>query len=38
REEIEKHLGCKVYIDLWVRVKKEWRKHAKSFKELGYNI
>jgi len=38
REDIEKHLGCKVYIDLWVRVKKEWRKHAESFKELGYKI
>jgi len=38
RKDIEKHFGCKIYLDLWVRVKKEWRKHTESLKDLGYNI
>ena len=29
--------GSKVYIDLWVKVKKNWRKKKDFLKELGYD-
>lgn len=38
RKEIEKRLGCHVYLDLWVGVKKNWRRQKKSFKEMGYTL
>ncbi|MCK4419517.1 GTPase Era [Candidatus Aerophobetes bacterium] len=38
RKDIEKHLGCQVYLDLWVGVKKNWRKDKKSLKEMGYRL
>ncbi|GAH36816.1 unnamed protein product, partial [marine sediment metagenome] len=36
RKEIEKHLGCQIYLDLWVGIKKQWRRRKESLKELGY--
>jgi GTPase len=36
RKEIEKFLGVKVYLDLLVKVKKEWSKDLKRLKEFGY--
>jgi len=36
REEIEGLLNTKVYIDLWVKVKKDWRKKTGTLRELGY--
>ncbi|MBC2579239.1 GTPase Era [Clostridium sp. DJ247] len=36
RQDIEKLLGTKVYIQLWVKVKKEWRDSPSILKELGY--
>ena len=36
RIEIEKRLGCHVYLDLWVAVKKNWRRQKTSFREMGY--
>lgn len=38
RKDIEKRFGCQVYLDLWVRVKKDWRKRKESLREMGYNI
>jgi len=38
RKDIEKHLGCQVYLDLWVGVKKDWRKDKKSLKEMRYRM
>jgi GTP-binding protein Era len=38
RKEIEKRLGCQVYLDLWVAVKKNWRRQKKSLKEMGYAL
>lgn len=38
REEIEERLGCRVYLDLRVGVKKEWRKQKDSLKKIGYEI
>jgi len=36
REEmIERRLGSKIYLNLWVKVKKDWRKDDKALKELG---
>jgi len=36
REEIENLLGSKVYLDLWVKVKKDWRNRDSFLKEFGY--
>jgi GTP-binding protein Era len=36
RQDIEKFLGTKVYLKLWVKVKKEWRDNTSLLKELGY--
>ncbi len=36
RTEIEKFLGEKVFLDLWVKVKEKWRKKEDSIKMLGY--
>ncbi|HEB76020.1 MAG TPA: GTPase Era [Nitrospirae bacterium] len=36
RREIEDLLNTKVYMDLWVKVKKDWRKKTGTLRELGY--
>ncbi|MDI6786696.1 MAG: GTPase Era [bacterium] len=36
RVDIEDLLGREVYLELWVKVKKGWRKDARVLKELGY--
>ncbi|NMB97412.1 MAG: GTPase Era [Clostridiaceae bacterium] len=36
REEIEKFLGIKVYMQLWVKVKKDWRNSQHMLNNLGY--
>ena len=36
REEIEQLLGTKVYLDLWVKVRKKWRKDEAALKWFGY--
>lgn len=36
RQDMEKFLGTKVYLKLWVKVKKEWRDNASLLRELGY--
>ncbi len=38
REEIEKLLERKVFLELWVRVLKDWRKDEKFLKQLGYPV
>lgn len=35
-QDIEKSLGCKVKLKLWVKVKKEWRDSSSVLRELGY--
>jgi len=37
REELEPLLGCRVYLELWVKVKKDWRNREKLLQQLGYN-
>lgn len=36
RKSIEDLLGSKLYLGLWVKVRKDWRKDDKSLKEFGY--
>ncbi|MDP0488232.1 MAG: KH domain-containing protein, partial [Fusobacterium sp. JB020] len=36
RKEIEKLLDRKIYLELWVKVKNDWRKKKPFLKELGY--
>lgn len=36
RMDIQKLLATKVYLDLWVKVKKDWRNKSGMLSELGY--
>lgn len=36
REEIEKEIGRKVYLELWVKVMEKWRKDKSKLYKLGY--
>jgi GTPase len=36
REDLEKLLDCKVFLELWVKVWKNWRKDPRALRELGY--
>ncbi len=36
RQELERVLGTRVYLDLWVKVMKNWRKDQKALRRLGY--
>lgn len=37
RQDIEKLLETKVYLQLWVKVRDDWRNKASALKELGYS-
>ncbi len=37
RQDIENLLGSKVYLELWVKVKKDWRNKKEQLKNLGYS-
>lgn len=37
RLDIERLLGSKVFLELWVKVKKDWRNDEKILKILGYH-
>lgn len=36
RREIEALLGSRVYLDLWVKVKKDWRNREPILRNFGY--
>jgi GTP-binding protein Era len=36
RQDIEKLLGSKVFLEIWVKVKKDWRNQERVLKDLGY--
>lgn len=36
RADIEKLLDCKVYLELWVKVREDWRNQGTALRELGY--
>ncbi len=35
RQELERFIGGRVYLDLWVKVKPDWRDHDARLRELG---
>ena len=37
REDIEKFMGTKVYMETWVKVKANWRDNANCIRSQGYN-
>ena len=36
REDLERMLGVKVYLNLWVKVKENWRESARTVGNFGY--
>ena len=38
REDIQNLLGNQVYLDLWVKVKKDWRNNPVALSSLGYDL
>jgi GTP-binding protein Era len=36
RRDIEKLAGCKVFLDLRVKVKENWRDNERTLKSFGY--
>jgi GTP-binding protein Era len=36
RQDMEKFLNTKVYLKLWVKVKKDWRDNLCALRDLGY--
>ena len=36
REDLERMLGCRIYLDLSVKVKKNWRRDANQIRRFGY--
>lgn len=36
RQELEKRLGAKIYLKLFVKVKANWRDQSRAIKEFGY--
>ena len=36
RADLEQLLGCSVYLDLQVRVKKNWRRDLNQIRRFGY--
>lgn len=37
RKDINKVLKTKVHLEIWIKVKKDWRNKPSNLKELGYN-
>lgn len=37
RQDMEKLLGCKVYLTTYVKVKEDWRNRPNLLKDFGYN-
>jgi len=38
REEIERFIGTRVYLELWVKVLKNWRRDEHALRRLGYRL
>lgn len=36
REDMEALLGSRIYLELWVKVRKDWRDTSSALKDLGY--
>lgn len=37
RKDIENLLGSKIYLELWVKVEKDWRNRMHQLRDFGYN-
>jgi GTP-binding protein Era len=37
REQIEQLTGGKVFLELWVKVEKDWRRNANALRQFGYS-
>ncbi|MEM5817896.1 MAG: KH domain-containing protein, partial [Desulfitobacterium hafniense] len=37
RQDIETLLGSKVFLELFVKVEKDWRNRGRSLREFGYS-
>ncbi len=37
REDLEKFFGCKIYLNLWVKVKEKWRDNIAQLSNFGYD-
>jgi GTP-binding protein Era len=37
RLDMEQLLGARVFLELWVRIQKKWRKDPRALKEFGYH-
>lgn len=38
RGTLEQFFGCKIYLELWVKVRKDWRRNRQYLRELGYHL
>lgn len=38
REDLERFFGCKVFLDLWVKVKDGWRDRGGYLRDFGYDM
>ena len=38
RQEIERMVGGRIYLDLWVKVRKDWRRDEAELRRLGYDV
>ena len=36
RQDMEKFMGTKVYLETWVKVRENWRDNANYVKDFGY--
>jgi len=37
RQDIQNLLGSKIFLELWVKVKKDWRNQERILRDLGFN-
>ena len=37
REDMERLLGAKVYLETWVKVKEQWRDNLNLIRSLGFD-
>ena len=37
RQDIQETLGCKVYLELFVKVESNWTKTKKGLRKVGYD-
>jgi len=38
RQELEQYFGKRIYLDLWVKVRRDWRDDPSTLQQLGYRF